>query len=195
VRQHHPPDRAEPREHVTAAHQHDSRACTLDHVASVRDDELEHAMPNFERSEFEAMHDPAGNPDEDDDSDPHPDCDAGSTRRPRREQHERRMIAGNRAGRSSRRDPDGGGPARCEHERRGCNRSHPAAGWRSRAIVGLPRRSRTKPAGRASTVAVALPAFVIVIVRLAAPVNRMRTGETESAAATPTAAAITGRSP
>jgi hypothetical protein len=59
----------------------------------------------------------------------------------------------------------------------------------------LPRLSRTKPAVRAFTVALAFPAFVIVIVRLAARVSRMRTGETESAAATPTAAAITARSP
>jgi hypothetical protein len=42
----------------------------------------------------------------------------------------------------------------------------------------------------------ASPAFVIVIVRLADLVSRMRTGETESvAAATPAAAAITVRSP
>jgi hypothetical protein len=60
--------------------------------------------------------------------------------------------------------------------------------------VGLPRVSSTKPAGRASTEAAALPAFVIVIVRLAVAVSRMRTGETEIAAAE-IPAAITVRSP
>ena len=118
MRQQRAPDGAEPREHVTATHENDSHALVLEHVASVRDDELEHATPSSERPELEAMHDPAGNPDEDDHSDPHPNCDAGATRRLRREQHERRMIAGKRARGRCGRDGDHGRPARCEHQPR-----------------------------------------------------------------------------
>ena len=88
------PGEAESREHVTAAHENDSYTRALDDIASVHDDELEHAAPNSERSELEAMHDSAGNPDEDYDSDPHTNGHAGGTRRLGREQHERRMIAG-----------------------------------------------------------------------------------------------------
>jgi hypothetical protein len=78
----------------------------------------------------------------------------------------------------------------------GRRRSQPAAGLRRAATSGLPRRSTAKPADRASIVAAVSPAFVIVIVWLAAPVSRTRTGETESAAAaTPVATAITARSP
>ena len=50
MRQQRTPDGAESREHVTATQQDDSHTRALNHVASVRDDELEHAMPNFERS-------------------------------------------------------------------------------------------------------------------------------------------------
>jgi hypothetical protein len=48
----------------------------LDYVASVRDDEFEHATADSERSDLETVHDPSGNPDEDDDSDLHPDRQA-----------------------------------------------------------------------------------------------------------------------
>jgi hypothetical protein len=79
---------------------------------------------------------------------------------------------------------------------RGRRRSHATAGPRRAATSGLPRPSTAKPAARASTVAAALPPFLIVSVRLAAPVSRIRTGETESAAAAaPVATAITVRSP
>ncbi len=110
------PDGAESRQQVTAAYQSDSHARALDDIASVRDDELEHATPNSERFGLETMHDAAGNSDEDDDSDPHPNCHVGGTPRLGREQHERRMIAGKRARRRDGRDGDEGRPTRRERE-------------------------------------------------------------------------------
>ena len=79
------------------AQEADPHVLALDDVASVRNDELEQATPSSERSELEVMHDPAGDPDKDNDSDLYPNCHARGTWRLRREQHERRMIAGKRA--------------------------------------------------------------------------------------------------
>jgi hypothetical protein len=92
-------DRSAPDDDMTAARQRDAYTRVFDDIASVRDGGFEHATSNPERADLEAMHDAAGNPDEDDDSDPHPDSHACRTRRLRREQHERRMIAGERTGR------------------------------------------------------------------------------------------------
>jgi hypothetical protein len=101
---------------VTATQENDPHVRALDHVAPVRNDCFEYPTLNSERAEFDAMHDSAGNPDEDDDSDPHPNRDAGGTGRPRREQHDRRVVARTCAGRCSRRDADHRRPARREHE-------------------------------------------------------------------------------
>ena len=179
---------------MTATQENDPHVRALDHVAPVRHDCFEYPTLNSERAEFDAMHDSAGNPDEDDDSDPHPDRDAGGTDRPRREQHDRRVVARTCAGRCSRRDADHRRPARREHEPPRLQEQPSCGRLVFRAILGLPRWSRAKLAARASTEAAALPAFVIVIVRLAAPVSRICTGETEIAAAE-IPAAITVRSP
>ena len=58
---------------------------------------LEHAMAALSGPELEAMHDPAGDAHEHDDADLHPDRDAAPAPRLRREQHERGMVAGERA--------------------------------------------------------------------------------------------------
>jgi hypothetical protein len=102
------------RKHVTALQQRDFHVLSLDDVASVRDDELEHVTPDAERSELQPMHDSTAHPDEDDDSDPNLNCDACGMRRLRLQQHDRRMIAGECAGRHNRRDADGSLPSRCE---------------------------------------------------------------------------------
>ena len=88
----------------------------LGHVPPVHDDELEHSTPGSERTELDAVHDSPGYSNEDDDSDPHPDCHAGGTRRLGREEHKRGMIAGERTRRRRRRDGDGGRSTRSEHE-------------------------------------------------------------------------------
>jgi hypothetical protein len=118
VRQDRPPDRPEPRKHSTAPQHENARVHALDRVALVHDDELEHvhATPGSERSELEAMHDATRHPDEDGDADTHPNGDAANARRVRREQHERGVIAGKRAGRRGRGDRDHGRPARWECE-------------------------------------------------------------------------------
>ena len=67
---------AKPSQHAPTAPEGDAQPCALDDVTSIHDRGLEHAAARSERVELEAMHDPAGNPDEDDDSDPHADCDS-----------------------------------------------------------------------------------------------------------------------
>ena len=197
MRQQHPPrrDRAARRRRPRCQSEMPTRACstTLPRFAIVAS-----SSPRRTRSaaELEPMHDPTGDPDEDDDSDPHADRDPGARPGLRRQEHERRMIAGHGGDRHDGRDG--------ERRRARPGRARPAAAAReatrrpppSRATTGLPRRSSTKPASRASTAAAAAPPFLITISRLAPGVRRTRTGETEIAtAAAPVAAAITGRSP
>jgi hypothetical protein len=88
------------------ARQRDTHPRAFGGVPAVRDGGLEHAVARSERPELEAMHDPAGDANEHDDADLHPDRDAAATPWLRREQHERRMIAGERAPRCGGRDGD-----------------------------------------------------------------------------------------
>jgi hypothetical protein len=70
----------------------DSRA--LDDVPAIRDDGFQHALSHSEPTELEPVDDPAGNPDEDDDADLQPDGYAGRGRCARREEDDRRVVAG-----------------------------------------------------------------------------------------------------
>src|SRR6266851_9006877 len=116
MRQQDPSGGAKPREHMPAARQRNAHTHALDNIASVHDGGFEHAPSDSERSELEAMDDAARDPDEDDDADPHADGNPGCTPRPRREQHERGVIAGESPGRRSKRHGDHGRSARSEHE-------------------------------------------------------------------------------
>jgi hypothetical protein len=116
MRQQCSPESTDPSEHVTASGEDDPNARALDDVASVPDNDFERAVLNPRRSELEAMHDSTRHPHEDFYADPHSDRDPCSRGGLRREQHDRGVVAGERAGRRSRRDSDDCPPTRCEHE-------------------------------------------------------------------------------
>jgi antitoxin component HigA of HigAB toxin-antitoxin module len=63
-------------EHMTSVQQDEPHVAALDDVATVHHDDLERTLPDSQRSELEAMHDSPGDPNEDDDSDPLPNCQA-----------------------------------------------------------------------------------------------------------------------
>jgi hypothetical protein len=91
---------------ATTARQRDPHPRELGGVAAVCDGGLEHAVPSSERAELEAMHDPAGDANEYDDADLHPDRDAAGAPWLRRDEHECRVIAGERAPRCGSRNDD-----------------------------------------------------------------------------------------
>jgi len=70
----------------------------LVHVAAIDETQLEQAKrsaaPNGKGTRFEPPHDPASNAEVDDDADPKSHPDVLHTERPRRQEHERRVISG-----------------------------------------------------------------------------------------------------
>ena len=124
-----------------------------------RDDAV---APNPKSAEGQPPHDPAGRPDDDDDPDAHPDCDARAPPRPRREQHERVVVPGldaareprghgersARSGRRARSAPDGPSPTRTRRARHPAPRSSACPGGRARSPPV--RRRRPPDSGRGS---------------------------------------------
>ena len=73
------------------------------------------ATPHAERTQHKAMLDSAGDAHDDRHSDPHAHADGGTRRRPRRQEHERGMVAWRRPGRQLRGERErgrGAGPER-----------------------------------------------------------------------------------
>ncbi len=168
------PVAAEKREAKTVAGQ------SLRHVAAVDEAQLEQAkrsaVTNGERPGIEAPHERATDAEVDDDADPQPHPDVLHAERPRRQEHERRMVswcgpprrrrddvesplrAGQRAGAAA-----GAGGARSRHR----GRAAPAA---------CPRSERVKPARDTSTSSVRRLGFRTVTAAVDAPRRVRRSG-------------------
>jgi hypothetical protein len=101
VREELPSARPQRREHPTATQQLEPQpivAEPLGHVAAVDEEQFEHALgarsADGERTRVEPPHDPASNVEDDDDADPQPQPDATHSQRPRRQEHNGRVVPG-----------------------------------------------------------------------------------------------------
>jgi hypothetical protein len=100
VRKQLPALRAQRRHGAAAAAEREAETVAgqpLGHVAAIDETQLEQPerppAPNPERTRIETSHEPAADPEVDDDADPDPHPDVLDAERPRRQEHEGRVIS------------------------------------------------------------------------------------------------------
>jgi hypothetical protein len=123
----------------------------LRHVAAIDESQLEQtlgaAAPNGERARVESTHDPASDVEDDDDSEAQPDTNVTYAERPRRQEHEGRVVSWARLPRRHRADVEDSLPARCDADPLRAE-SKPRRGVGQWPDAGLPPQRAREPGPR-----------------------------------------------